>query len=398
MYWWDRTGTLMWAEGTKLYDAGVLKATGAANIADMVSFGSSSSPTLIVAEVLNGGHTLHTWSTAAYATLVGTSIPNVTKLMVRFGRLLGTVEAANPSRIYWCDVDDATQWGGSWGEGGFIDVAAGQDGAIVDWIDVEGILYILKQRGIYRIVGYDAATYEVEKVTDIQNPKVNTIADCGKGTLYVCEYGVLPLGRGAGDNLDLTHPIETEFRAAVAAGTASAVYSADLGCYVVVTGATTAYVSNIPNRPDVWTKFVMPLVAERIYSGNGLWVSLTGTGRGIYKYSHTATTDNTGAAVGFTPVFKTGNWDLEEQLKLKNLRFLQGDLNGGESATATVKVYEEGSGTESISQALAANAENRIKCNRNFRRAALEITYSSLTGPVYFGGAELLVTPKGDVA
>ena len=217
-----------------------------------------------------------------------------------------------------------------------------------------------------------------------------TVADCGQGVLYATQYGVWPLGKQVeSESYDLARNVDQALMAILA--NAQAAYSPELGCWVLVNGTTTAWVSNVGHRPDVWTKFTLPQAAKSVYQGNGFWFG--GTNGHIYKYDHDDKVDGTATAIATS--LKTGNWNIEEPTRLKNIRYIGGNLNAGENATATVKLYVDGSGTASSTNAFTAGSRNFAHCNVNCHEVALEVTYTAPTAPCSFAGVSLDVELKG---
>lgn len=392
MYYWDYDEKLYIANNNKELFKNTTAVTGPAeNVVDMTSFGVGSTPKLIVAESLaSQGHTLHTYTGSAYATLTGTSVPTAEKVMARYGRLFATKDSAFPSRIYFSDDGDETRWKGAYNEGGWFDVAPGQDGDIVDWLDFEGALYVWKEKAIYRVSGDHPQNFTPLRLMSSDKVVGGTAVDCAKGIVYATQYGVFPVAIASqSKSEDLSRYIEQELQAVLANGAAA--YSPELGAYILVTQATTAYVSNQNNRPDVWTKFTLTPTMHSVYQGNGLYFGAS-DGK-VYLYDHDGFKDD---SVAFTVSFKTGDWDFGDKVAAKNVRFIEGKLNAKENATATVSFYEDGAAaTRAV--ALATTARNLVQLNANCERIALGIVYTSLTGPCLFGGAALRVIGKGAI-
>jgi len=395
MLWWDRIGELVFAnDNAQLYRNGTIISGTAENVTDMVAFGSTSTPDLIVAESLGTQtHTLHTYDGTTYEQLTGNNVPKCQKLMVRFERLWATCNPEHPSRIYYSDVSDATQWGGRWGEGGYFDVAPGQDGDIVDWIDIRGVLWVLKERGVYMITGDDPDRFEQYKIAFTSEAIEGTVADCVWGVLYATQYGVVRLGREFGGDPDqLYRHVATDLQAVLS--NAKATFSPEIGCYLIVSGSDTVWVSNVQTRPDVWTQFVFPVNMTAIYYGNGLWF---GDDSGnVYQYDQTATADNTGTQTAFDVYFKTGDWDLGGKVSWKNVRYIEGLINARENATCTVELFAEGSANAMLQKQLQPGDRNLIPLNNDVERLAMKVTYTNRTGPVYFGGATVYAVGKGE--
>jgi len=391
MYYWEKDSKLYHGDNAKhLYASGVLKATGAQNVVDMCSFGTVT-PVLIVAENETANPSLHTWDGTTYATLTGTDVPKARRIMPWHNRLLGTNSADFPYRIFWSAGGSSTVWSGAYGEGGWLDIAPGEGGAFCDWIEHNGVVYIFRQRAIYRVMGAPP-NLQWDKVQEADGVVAGTVADCGRGVLYATYYGAFPLGipRGS-DAYDLSRRIETVFQAFVASG-ASAAYSPELGAWILVNGTTIGRVSNVTNRPDVWTAFALPAAMKTVCCGGGLWFGST-VGK-VYAYDHDALVDD--VATTISKVFKTGNWNFGDELHRKNVRFVEGPINAGENATATLALYADGAGTATTTTTLTAAARQIGKINFNCIKAALGVTYTSPTGPPSFGGARLWVEP-GDL-
>ena len=393
MYYWDYDSKLYHADNNAhLYKNGSAISGVSKKVTSVCSFGVSATPTLIVAENETSGVSLHTYNGSSYAALSGTDVPCARLVMSRYGRLWGTKSAEYPSRV-WCSMPgDHTVWTAAYDQAAWWDVAPGHDGVIVDWVDYNGILYIFKTHGIYRMTGDTPASVRIEKLVAADKVVAATVADCGEGVLYATSYGVFPLGIPApGEQYDLTRNVEASIQAVLASSRAA--YSPELGGYVMVNGTTTVWVSNLGNRPDVWTNFTAPAAMSSVYQGNGLWFG--GTDGKVYLYDHDDFED--GASTVYTVSFKTGHWNCGDELKRKNIRFVEGALNGGENATATVNLYADQAGTAKQATALTAATQNLVEANFNCKTVALEIVYTSRTGLPYFGGARLKLRPVGDV-
>jgi len=412
----DHETPISWAAGV----SGV-----AEPIADMVGFGETDTPKLIVAENKGSeGHTLHTWDGTTYATLTGTSVPNVTRLMVRFGRLWGTCDDSFPVRIFWSGVNDETQWAGAWNEGGFVDVAPGQDGAIVDWVEFEGNLWVFKEDGIYRVIGDEPTTetnsFRVERISSSRGALPRAMQDCMIGIIYATKYGVFPVPKigavgGAtrlpveAEGMDITRHVERSFQETLDAcyvdtrtewqqlvglgyGTmaeTTSAYSPELGAYLFAqTGQTTIWVSNFNSRPDAWTHFISPAAVHCTYQGDQLYIGST-AGK-LYAYNHAGYTDDNAA---FTVSFKTGDWDLGDRLHPKNIRFIEGLFNANELGACLVRLYKDGSPTAIVTERVVPGQEPILRVNVNCDRIAFGIEYSALSAPCVFGGVQLRIRP-----
>jgi len=373
MYYWDYDSKI-YSAGSSLYKDATQVTTD--DIVDIVSYGITATPILILAK---SDGTLHTYTGTTYAALTGTAIPTgITFLMVRNSRLYAATKAG---RIYYSDAGDYTKFSGAIGEGGYFDVFPGEGGDVVDWLDFGGVLYIFKEHGIYKVTGADKATHSTYKDTSVDKVLAGTIVDVGRGVLYATSYGVFPLGVPVGDEAyDLTKNVEATLQTFLASG-ASAAYSPELSAYVLVNGSTTAWVSNIGNRPDVWTSFALPEAMDTVHQGNGLWFGAV-SGE-TYLYDHDDTTDD---AADFTVSFKTGHWDIGDASKRKTIVDPRGHFNAGRNATATVSFYVNGSGTAKKTKALTAAVEQVFQTKFSCRQVALGVVYTTLTGPVKYGG------------
>lgn len=395
MYYWDYDSNLYhWDDAKHLYKNDTVIAGMAQNVTDVVSFGTGATPVLIVCEDVSGGATLHTYTGSAYSALSGTDLPRARLVENYMGRLWATRATDYPSRVYASRAGDHTDFSASWDQAGWWDVAPGHDGGIEDWCFYKGTIYIFKEHGIYAMRGDSIASMSVQKLMSADQVVRGTVADVGRGVLYATAHGVFPLGTPAyGEEYDLSRNIMTELQAVLSGGQAA--YSPEMSAYVLVDGTTTVWVSNVGNRPDVWTKLTAPAAMSSVYQGGGsLWFGQTdGT---VHKYDHDDFEDN--ASTVYTVQFKTGEWDLTSKKMLKNVRIVEGALNAAENATATVKLYEDGSGTASpaAGHALTASSANVFHTNLNCQTLAMEITYTSRTGVPYFGGAVVHLRGKGD--
>lgn len=392
MYYWNRDSKLYHGDDARhLYKNGTLVGGPNQDVLSMMSYGSSATPTLIVAEDLAAqDHTLHTYDTSNYAELEGTSVPTAEKVFPHLGRVFATCDTAYPSRLYCCAASDHTNWGGTYGQGNYWDIDPSGGGDIVDAVPFRGVIYVWKERGVYRVLGDDTEMLIVEKLYDIDKPVAGTVVDCQRGIIYATQAGVFPLGEISGEAADLTRNVEMSILTNLASGKAA--YSPELSAYVLVDGTTTIWVSNHHNRPDVWTKFTAPVAMSSVYSGNGLWFgSIAGD---VYLYDHDAVKDD---AAAFTVRLKTGFWDFDAKRLRKRVRGIEGPFNAQNNASVEVKLYKDGSGTATHTETITADSETLTDgVDFNCKNVAVELTYSSLTGPAVFGGFKMWHLPAGE--
>ena len=273
MYWWYETDQLIWAdEDRRLFKANTYIGQTHQLVRSFASFGTDDDPLLYVAENRGGeDHTIHTYDNTTYAILVGTNIPLVEKIMVRHQRLWGTHCDAYPSRVYWSDVNDATNWAGNAAQGGWLDVAPGEDGEIVDWVEYGGVLYIFKRHNVYAVTGWNDDTYEAHQVSRIDHFRGGTAQDVKTGVLYAGLHSVSPLGtRWGTTESNLTRHVQTDMTDFLGETDAEAAYSEQLNCYMLCNGTNTLWVSSLSNRPDVWSTFLMPFNCVQVYQGKVL--------------------------------------------------------------------------------------------------------------------------------
>ena len=313
--------------------------------------------------------------------------------MSRSGRLWATGDADHESRVYCAKPGDHTYWTPEWDMAAWWDVAPGLYGKIIGWVDYMGILYIFKQGAVYKMAGDRPIGITIHKVNTADSILTGAMVDCIKGVLYATKYGVYPVGPAVPMYEDnLTRDIETEFQAAVESG-AQAAFSPELGAYVLVNGTTTAYVSSLGNRPDVWTKFTLPVAMKSVYCANGLWFG--GTNGKVYKYDHDDWKDGTSSE--FEVRFKTGDWNLGENLHRKHVAYLEGDLNAKENATAILRLYTDKSAKFKVEREVEPNDQNVVRCSLNCDYLALEMLYRHRTGVAHFGGVRLVGKSLGKV-
>lgn len=392
IYYWDCDSNVYFGDASGNFYKNTTSISGPAeNISDMGSFGVTDTPKLIVAEEKGAqDHTLHTYDGSSYAKLTGTAIPNPEKVTTRLARVFGTCDPDYPSRVWFSDENDETLWRGAWGRGGFVDIAPGHDGDIVDWVEHKDTLYIFKSRGIYRLVGLRPTNFKVEKVAGVDGVLDGSVVDAQRGILYATDTGVWPVGEVSGEEkADLARNAEADILSFLSSGV-DAAYSPEMGAYIMVNGTTTAWVSNHANRPDVWTKLTLPDACYSVYQGDKLYF---GADAGeLYAYDHDGYQDD-GAA--YTVKFKTGDWDFNDRYVSKNVRVLIGAFNAARKATATVKFYEDASGTatSAAEQSITSSSKNMFFVNLDVNRLAVETSYSSLTGPCMFGGFSVRIAP-----
>ena len=393
MYYWSRDSKLYQGNATTgLYKNGTVVAGPAQKVTSMCSFGVDATPTLIVAENETANPSLHTYDGTTYAVLAGTDIPRGRLVMSRGGRLWTTKSAEYPSRVWCSRVSDETIWTATWDDAAWWDLGPGSDGDIVDWVDYRGVLYIFKERAIWRLAGDTPVSIIRQRVCSIDKMVGGTVADCGRGVLYATESGVYPLGVEGPTLQDaVSRNIEKTLQPLLSASKAA--FSPELGAYVVTTGTTAVYVANLNNRPDVWTKFIAPVAMNAVYTGNGLWFG--GTNGTAYKYDHDDWED--GASTQFAVSLKTGDWNLQNELGRKNVRYVQGLFNGGENATVVASMYSDSSTKRIDLREVLPDGDNVFACNFNCKRVALQIEYKDRTGLPYFGGLALHWKPEGDI-
>jgi len=392
MYYWSYDNLLYVANNNgqlfKCVSGTATPVTGPAeNVLSIAAFtDSGGTAKLIIAEDKGAqNHTLHTYDGTTYAAITGTSVPDAEKVLTRFDRVFATGKVAEPDKIFFSEQGDETTWSGAYNEGGWVQVAPGHDGDIIDWIDFEGALYVFKEHAIYRMPGDHPQTWVPQKLMSSDAVIAGTAVDCAKGLLYATSHGVFPVNISSQtESEDLTRQIEQELQAVLS--TAKAAFSPELGAYIIVTGATTAYVSNLSNRPDVWTKFTLTPTIYSIYEGNGLYIGAS-DGK-VFLYNHDGYEDNSAA---FTVSFKTGDWDLGEKLHRKEIVYLEGAINAKENATATPSLYADGGGTtKTLAPAsYATTARNLSRCRFDCETLALGVAYTNLTAPCAFAGAAI---------
>ncbi len=324
------------------------------------------------------------WTVLAYP-----DVPHGEKVMTRWGRLF--IMKNGTDNIYWSAPLDHTNFGGYYGDGGFTPVAAGEYGSMVDWIEKEGIVYILKERAIFELVGDDTEHFLLQLLTTVNGPVEGTIADCVNGIGYAAANGIFPLGRAAGEAMDWTRRIEGDIQSSLSS--AKAAYSSELGAYVVIDGTNKAYVSCHHNHPDVWTKFTLPCNATAIVeSGGNLWI---GDDNGdVYKYDHDSETDDGSA---FPVSFTTADWNLGDANMRKSVRLVEGRFAAADAATVAVKLRVDGSGSATRTETIAATARNVFKCSAECETLAVEFVYTSLTAACKFGGFAVRVHGSGEI-
>ena len=383
VYYWDFEDALYHRHRTnnELYRDGVLATATHGQPLDMVSFGIGATPLLYIAEELVGGHTLHTWDGAVYANLAGANIPNVTRLMVRFSRLFGMGEAANPSRIYFSDVGDATVWAGAFDQGGYLDIAPGEDGDNLDWIEFRGILYVFKTHGLYRVLGDLPSTFRIERVGNLHDFLPGTVADVRQGIMYATRHGVYVLGQARVDEVHkVTGSIDQDFRRILrGANVYSGVYSPETNAYLLATDVAPIgvpgriWVSNLNVRPDVWSIWHPNNITTTLYQGPNLYAVAAGI---MYQYEH--------EDAGGSPKFKTGYWDFGDKVPLKHVQYIQGQINARDNTRCTVTPFYRRGGHNTILQPVESSAtsynldpgeRNLIRVNKNCELLSIQVEY-----------------------
>jgi hypothetical protein len=153
---------------------------------------------------------------------------------------------------------------------------------------------------------------------------------------------------------------------------------------------TTIWVSNVANRPDVWTKLIAPANVSSIYQGPNLYIGCT-NGK-VYRYDSNTFKDD---ATVFTVTLKTGDWNFGDDLIRKNVRFVEGHFNASQTAACSVAFYIDAAGAAGKTSALAAADTQRIETSYRCNRTALGFTYTTLTAPVYVGPWIVKLRPVG---
>ena len=337
--------------------------------------------------------TLHIWDGTDYEPLTGTAVPCVRRIMVAYGRLWGTRDPNYPNRVYYSAVGDPTNWAGAWGEGGWFDVEPDHNGEVVDMIYWRDSIFILKERGTYNLTGSQPVSFQLRLWELPVGTVLGTLANCESGILYTGQRGIYPLGRGHGGE---AHNLVRSIRQAITTPllTAKAAFAAEHGICVLVDGTTTAWVSNVDDRPDAWTKWTLPVAMHSVYQGPHLYFG--GADGNIYRYSPDAVTDETAT---ITCSFKTGDWDMDEPVNVKNVRLAHGAMNAADNATVEMSFYVDGAATPSHAVEMLAGADPvtvikdiNFECKRSL---ALGFEYRALTGPCYFRSASLDIDLKG---
>ena len=324
--------------------------------------------------------------------------PKAKGVLTRGGRVWGI----DDDTLYWSAAGDETNWGGYYGEGGEQPIAPGEYGDLRDILDYQGVLYLFKDWAIFAVFGTDTENLIIEKVIEIDGYRPYSAAICPGGVAYATRSGVYPLGKLTAEMAKWTTCIETEARTMLQGQdfpyvilATSAAYSREMDAYLIwsVNTGTTVWASNQTNRPDVWTKLVFPTSPHVIYQA-GLGNFYYGDEDGyVYKYVHTDFKDFESSApltpTAFTVSFKTGDWDMGDALHYKITDYVEGAFDPRAKATATVKFYENGSGTPSLTQSLVANARPVFSFPATFETLAVEIIYTALTGPCMYGGLSI---------
>ena len=398
MYQWDYDDKLYIADdNSKLWKDTTAIAGVVNNVKDIVSYGTEGTQRLLIAEEeLLAGHTLHTYNGAAYAQLVGVDIPNPTRLYTCYGRVFAIGDVSHPSRVFFCEVNNIANWGGDWGEGGWFDVYPDENGDLIDIIFYRNSIYFFKERGTYILSGHQPVSFLLTPFEQTIGTATRTAANAESGVIYCTDYGVYPLGRGrGGETMNLVWRVKQG--AATPLASPKAAYALVPGAYMITDGTTKVWVSNIDNRPDVWTTWTAPFAMQSIYQGPKLY--LGGVNGKVYSYEPDIVVDG---AVPITCSFKTGNYDFGQPVHVKNIRFLHGAINASDNATATVGLYKDGAGAAMETHVLAAgvNPVHTIRdINKNCDRSlAIEVTYSALTGPCYFRNIALDLAVKAPIA
>jgi len=300
--------------------------------------------------------------------------------MVRFGRLFATADANQPSRIYFSDVGDATVWSGAFDQGGWFDVAPGEDGEILEWIEFRGVLYVFKTYGLYRILGDLPSSFTVQRVEDLKDFLPGTVADVRQGVMYGTRDGIYVLGQARHDEVfKVSETIDTDMRRALdISETCRATYSTELNAYLLTTNnpdylapaghSGRIWVSNLNVRPDVWGVFDPGFPIENIYQGPLLYAA---SATEVYEYVHTGR--------GGNPKFKTGYWDFGDQARLKHIQYIQGAINARDNCTVTVTPFYRTEEVDSHAAefTIGINERNLLRLNKNCESMAIQVEYST---------------------
>ena len=104
------------------------------------------------------------------------------------------------------------------------------------------------------------------------------------------------------------------------------------------------------------------------------------------------------ATARFTVKIKSGNWDFGSRLQQTDLRIIEGPINAGESANATVRLYKDGAAQASAEHVFAANDRALARLRLEGNQLAYEVEYAQLTSAAIFGGIVAHVfVPRADV-
>ena len=273
-------------------------------------------------------------------------------------------------------------------------MAPGEDGEFSDWVDHDGVLYIFKDRGIHRLTGNEPRLYMCSRVEGADGVISRTAASCGNVVMYATETGIYPIGKSQmGVPRSFSLNIENAILPYIE--DAQATYSEELNCYLLTIDRHEFFVANLSVRPDVWTQWEYRnpgRAADFVYARSGLWMV---AGNTIYAYDPEGVTE---AGQAMIVQLRTGSWNMENELKKKNVRFVQGRLNTAGNSAIRVTLYLDDPGAIAYAyrETIAAGGRNLLKCNKNCQEIEMLLEFQQPTGIIEFGGAELLIRPLGD--
>jgi len=388
LYWWDDSANLF-KDGSEIAGGSISN-----NIQDVVAFGSNGTRKLYIAEAKGSqDHTIHTWDGSSYAQLTGDNIPAGEKLMVRFNQLWVTKVDGEPSHVYWSAYGDPTTFVSAWGGPGFNIISRGSHGDIVDWATYKDVLYFLKEQGIYAMLGDRDANFREKFIGDENGLQAGTVADCISGLLFATDRGVFPIGRRyKGEMHDLTRNIERDIQPLLAS--ASAAFSQTYGSYLLTTGNNTVWVSNVQQRPDVWTRWTFRPKISCAYEGDKLYLGTT-DGRILEHTPDSFDDDSLPYPVGI----KTGFWDMGSRQVETEIDHVGGSMeaSGQADVTASLLIDNKDIPERRTTKTFTSGDIALLKQKLIARTLAVELEYSQLSGPVYFTGLRLAGQGFGDV-
>lgn len=127
---------------------------------DYINYQQQSDDIIIIG---NGSDALMKWTGTTFDNLSGTP-PVIKSIGLHYERVWGTVDKANPNRIYYSDDFNPENWTAGTEEGGFIDIPTWDGGICIGLSTIFNDVVIFKTNTLHRVFGTYPAVYEIKQI------------------------------------------------------------------------------------------------------------------------------------------------------------------------------------------------------------------------------------------